>query len=72
MTPPNGYTRIEYHSALDAWGKCTFTLYWMADYHPGDPAGEHRRAERGQVFHADPEDYGFPMLSQKLRRAGVL
>ena len=52
--------RIEYDSGSDKDGRCSFTLYWMADYHPGHPQGEHRRAERGQVFHGDPRAYGYP------------
>lgn len=52
-------TRIEYQSDSDALGRCRFTLFWMSDYHPGDPAGEHRTAERAQVFFANPTDYGF-------------
>ena len=53
-------TRIEYHTPSDEQGRCRFTLYWMADYHPGHPLGENRRAECGQVFYADPESYGHP------------
>ena len=61
MPPKNGYTRIEYHGKTDSYGKCSFTLYWMADYHPGHPDGESGWRERGQCFHADPRDYGFPL-----------
>lgn len=53
-------TRIEYYSQSDDRGRCSFALLWMADYHPGDDAGEHRLTERGQHFFADPRDYGFP------------
>lgn len=52
--------RIEYASGSDKDGKCRFTLFWMADYHPGHPKGENRLAERGQAFHADPRSYGYP------------
>jgi hypothetical protein len=52
-------TRIEYHSKSDEQGRCSFTLLWMADYHPGHPLGEYRRAERGQCYFADPRAYGF-------------
>ena len=52
--------RIEYHSKSDLLGRCTFTLYWMTNYHPGDPKGENRIAERGQVYRADPQNHGFP------------
>jgi hypothetical protein len=53
--------RIEYHTLPDKYNKCAFTLYWMADYHPGHPDGEYRTAERGQVFYADPREHGFPL-----------
>ena len=52
-------TRIEYRSKSDAYGRCHFVLRWMAPYHPGDPAGENRRAERAQHFFADPRTYGY-------------
>lgn len=54
-------TRIEYHSPTDEKGECSFSLFWMADYHPGHPQGEHRTAERGQCFRADPRKYGHPL-----------
>lgn len=58
MTPER---RIEYNSdKSDDLGRCRFTLFWWADYHPGDPRGEHRHAERAQCFFADPRTYGFP------------
>jgi len=53
-------TRIEYHSKSDEHGRCSFSLHWLADYHPGDPAGENRIAERGQYFFADPRQHGHP------------
>ena len=43
---------IEIISGPDSRGRYTYFLYWMADYHPGDPKGEYRRARRGQIFHA--------------------
>lgn len=52
--------RIEYHSKSNDSGHCSFSLHWMADYHPGHPLGENRVAERGQQFHGDPRDHGFP------------
>ena len=52
--------RIEYHGPSDSHGRCAFTLFWMADYHPGHPDGEYRTAERGQVCRADPRERGFP------------
>lgn len=51
--------RIEYITKSDNQNRCTFALYWLADYHPGDPAGEYRHAERGQVFFSDPKTHGF-------------
>jgi hypothetical protein len=44
--------RIEVYSGPDEKGRWEFAKFWMADYHPGDPAGEYRWAERGQHFHA--------------------
>jgi hypothetical protein len=52
--------RITYFGKSDKKGRCSFMLEWMADYHPGDPRGEHREALRGQVFFANPEERGFP------------
>jgi len=53
--------RIEYNTnKSDDLGRCRFTLFWWADYHPGDPRGEYRHAERAQCFFADPRSYGFP------------
>ncbi len=36
--------------------------YWLADYHPGHPDGEHRIAERGQFFvvYEDEADRRWP------------
>lgn len=52
------YTRIEIHSGPDERGRYHYTRFWMADYHPGHPDGEYRRAERAQHFHAPlPEGY---------------
>jgi hypothetical protein len=44
------FTRCVIHSGPDRQGRYQYTLFWMADYHPGHPDGEHRLAERGQVF----------------------
>jgi hypothetical protein len=52
-------TRIEFHSNSDKQGRCHFSLHWMADYHPGDPDGEYRWAERAQHFRCDPRTHGF-------------
>lgn len=40
--------RIEIHGTTDELGRCSHTIFWMADYHPGDPRGENRVAERAQ------------------------
>ena len=56
----NTKSRIEYHGKPDSHNRCHFSLHWWTDYHPGDPDGEHRWAERGQHFFADPHDYGYP------------
>lgn len=53
------FHRIEIYSGPDNHGRYSFALFWMANYHPGHPLGEHRHAERGQHFLARPEDYGF-------------
>lgn len=47
--PPH---RIEFHGSIDEDGRESFTLFWMADYHPGHPDGEHGWRERGQCFFA--------------------
>jgi len=57
--------RIEYYSKCDRWGRCHFSLHWVSNYHPGDPAGEHRIAERAQHFLADPIKYGHPRPVEK-------
>lgn len=44
--------RIELTSGPDELGRYHFTLYWMADYHPGHPDGEYATRERGQCFFA--------------------
>lgn len=46
--------RIEILGGPDERGRCHYVRYWMADYHPGDPRGEYRRAERGQHFFGVP------------------
>jgi len=42
--------RVVVHRGPDALRRYEHTRYWWSDYHPGDPRGEHRTAERGQVF----------------------
>ena len=49
--PPH---RIEIRGEPDALGRRSYTLFWMADYHPGHPEGESGWRERGQCFFAVP------------------
>jgi len=46
------YTRIVIYSGPDSDNRCHHSRHWMADFHPGDPAGEFRTVERGQYFFA--------------------
>ena len=62
--------RIEIHAGPNRNGAYHFTVFWMADYHPGHPLGENRWAERGQGFLANPDDYG-PREIQVNRRVGA-
>jgi len=41
-------TRCEVYEGPDDRGRYHYALFWIADYHPGHPLGEHRTAERGQ------------------------
>lgn len=41
----------------DALGRQSFSIYWLANYHPGHPEGEYRWAIRGQNFFAKVSDY---------------
>ena len=59
--------RIEYLSSNDKLGRCSFLLYWVANYHPGHPDGEHGWRERGQCFYADPREYGHARRPEELR-----
>jgi rRNA maturation protein Nop10 len=43
--------KLVIHDGPDEYGRYRYTLHWLASYHPGDPAGEYRIAERGQCFH---------------------
>ena len=52
------FTRIEILSEPDRLGRVHYAKFWMADYHPGDPDGEHRWAERGQHFLGVPNIEG--------------
>lgn len=46
--------RVEFVDGPDHKNCSTFFLFWMADYHPGHPDGEHGWRERGQIFHCVP------------------
>ena len=52
--------RVEYLSLTDKEGKARFFLYWMDNFHIGHPKGEHRYAERGQIFKGVPSEYKIP------------
>jgi hypothetical protein len=54
--------RIEVWEGADREGRCRFTKFWLADYHPGHPEGESRLAERAQVFHARLLHEELPLL----------
>jgi hypothetical protein len=41
--------RGEIYEGPDDKGRYRYGLFWIADYHPGHPLGEHRVAERGQI-----------------------
>lgn len=41
-------------STPDSLGRRHYWLFWVANYHPGDPAGEYHTAERGQIFFGVP------------------
>lgn len=55
--------RIEVHTKPDSRGRQQFSKFWMADYHPGHPKGEHRIAERGQVFFRELTDHERTLVS---------
>jgi hypothetical protein len=63
--------RIKYNTGSDSHGRCLFDLFWMADYHPGHPDGEHAHRERGQGFFGDPSDRGFDRPEVAAAKAGV-
>ena len=58
------YHRAEYLGLTNKEGKARFFLYWMSDFHIGHPLGEHRKAERGQIFNAVPSEYKIPSPEQ--------
>lgn len=44
------FTRLEIYEGPSKYGDYHYALFWMADYHPGHPDGEHGWRERGQHF----------------------
>lgn len=63
--------RIAIVSGPDELDRYVYFLYWMADYHPGHPHGEHRLAERGQLFKAtlpDPKTLKNPEVLPHAKR----
>ena len=43
--------RCEVYEGPDAQGRYSYALFWMTNYHPGQPDGEHGWKERGQHFY---------------------
>jgi hypothetical protein len=60
--------RGEIYSGPDSEGRYHYGLFWLADYHPGHPEGEYRRAERGQHFFGVPPNDGRPWTDLKGRK----
>lgn len=50
--------KIEYHGKSDEQNRCSFTLFWEEEKMAKD--GTYYMGRRGQVFFADPREYGFP------------
>lgn len=48
----------------DSLGRWHYAVYWVSDYHPGHPDGEHRIAIRGQNFFANPIERGDHKLAK--------
>jgi len=54
-----GPVRVELHDEKpDRYGRYRYTMFWLADYHPGHPDGEHAIRERAQEFFAVPPAQG--------------
>lgn len=45
---------IESNGPARSDGQRPYTIYWVADYHPGHPVGEYRTDIRGQCYFANP------------------
>ena len=58
--------RIKIISGPDRLGRYMWFAYWMSDYHPGHPDGEHRWAERGQVSSGIPSERDIPLFTKAL------
>lgn len=56
MTTPATTRTLSYLSVTDRHGRCRYLVTWWADYHPGDPDGEYRHAQRGQISFGIPPD----------------
>jgi hypothetical protein len=48
--------RVEIMSEPDSRGRVHYAAFWIAEYHPGHPEGEHMTRERGQHFFGVPPD----------------
>lgn len=53
IKPPH---KLVVNSEPDKDDKSMLTLYWMDDFHPGNPEGEDGLRERGQVFRINLEE----------------
>jgi hypothetical protein len=64
------FVRCEIYDGPDRNGDYHFALFWMADYTPGHPDGEHVRRERGQHFRANAADLpaGITIIDKRGKR----
>lgn len=61
--------RAEVYRGPDSLGRYSYAVAWMADYHPGHPKGENRRAERWQHFFCVPLAGHKALIEASSRRA---
>ena len=55
--------RIEmFDNQPDEQGRRRYARHWLADYHPGDPNGEHRRDWRAQHYFRIPSIHCIKLL----------
>lgn len=59
--------KVDYFSLSDSLGRCHYNVSWWADYHPGHPDGEYRRAKRGQCRWGDPKTSGYPSPEEVIK-----